>query len=284
MLYSIFVEPFSYAFMKKALAGCLCLSFSCGPVGLFLILRRMSLMGDALSHSVLPGAAIGYVLTGLNLKAMALGGIISSLLVALFSGLTSRYTKMKEDASFAGYFIMSVAIGVLIISTRHNAIDVMHILFGSALAVNTASLQLIAVFSSITLFVLAVTYRGLVLDCFDPDFFKQIGGRPNFYHSLFLLLVVLNLVAGFQALGTLLSLSIMLLPPLAARFWTERLLQTLILTVTFAVFSGWSGLLLSYHFNLPTGPCISLVAGVLYLTSLLFGSKGSVLHTIGTKK
>jgi zinc/manganese transport system permease protein len=274
----IFMTPFDYGFMKKALVGCLCLALGSGPVGLFLILRRMSLMGDALSHSVLPGAAVGYVLAGLSLLPMAIGGVLSGLLVAILAGMVSRYTFMKEEASFAGFFLISVALGVLIIATRSNSIDIMHILFGSALAINKASLLVIGVVSSITLLALAILYRPLIIECFDPDYFRMIGGKGARNHLIFLFLVVLNLVSGFQAMGTLLSLALMLLPALAARFWFQRLFPIILLTVIIAALSGYFGLVLSFHFNLPSGPAIVLIAGVVYLFSLLVGVRGSVFR------
>ncbi len=276
MGYDLLFAPFEYAFMKKALSGCLCLAIGSGPVGIFLILRRMSLMGDALSHSVLPGAAVGYVLAGLSLLPMAVGGVVSGLIVAVLAGLVSRYTFMKEEASFAGFFLISVALGVLIISTRSNSIDIMHILFGSALAINKASLFVIGVVSSVTVLVLAFLYRSLVVECFDSEYFRMIGGKGTFNHVLFLFLVVLNLVSGFQAMGTLLSLALMLLPALAARFWFQHLFSIIVLTVLIAGASGYIGLIISYHYNVPSGPAIVLVAGLFYLFSLLFGRIGSI--------
>jgi zinc/manganese transport system permease protein len=116
--HSIFLAPFSYDFMGNALLSCVCLSLSACPMGVLLVLRRMSLMGDALSHAILPGVAIGYILMGLSLPAMSIGGLVVGLLVALAAGLTSRATILREDASFAGFFLISLALGVLIISLR----------------------------------------------------------------------------------------------------------------------------------------------------------------------
>ena len=280
MLYDIFLAPFEYIFMKKALSGCLCLALGCGPVGIFLILRRMSLMGDALSHSVLPGAAIGYVIAGLSLLPMAIGGVISGLIVAILAGIVSRYTSMKEEASFAGFFLISVGLGVLIISTRSNSIDIMHILFGNALAIDKSSLLIIAAVTSITLLTLAWLYRSLIIECFDPEYFRMIGGKGTRNHMIFLFLVVLNLVSGFQAIGTLLSLALMILPALAARFWFHHLFRIILLTILIAAISGYSGLVVSFHYNVPSGPAIVLVAGGFYIFSLLFGRKGSILKNL----
>lgn len=283
-MYSFLIEPFTeYFFMKNALISCVSLSFGCGPVGVLLVLRRMSLMGDALSHSVLPGAAIGYAISGLSLLAMGLGGFIAGLLVALIAGLVSRYTHLREDASFAGFFLISLALGVLIVSLRHNPIDLTHVLFGSALAVNKLSLILITSVSTISLVTICLIYRPLIVECFDPEFFKNIKGRGSIYHIIFLVLVVLNLVAGFQSMGTLLSIAMMMLPAITARFWGKRVWSLFFISILFGLISGYVGLTLSFHQNFPTGPSVVLVAGSFYIISLLVGRHGSILVSLKGK-
>lgn len=280
MLKEFFLSPFHYEFMRNALLSCFCLSLGCGPVGVFLILRRMSLMGDALSHAILPGAAIGYMIAGLSLPALSLGGFIAGLLVALLAGLVSRTTLLKEDASFAGFFLIALALGVFIISMGKSSIDLMNILFGSALAVNHQTLLLMGTITTFTLSTLAIIYRALVAECFDPQFFGRVHGHGTFYHILFLMLVVLNLVSGFQSMGTLLSLGMMMLPATAAQFWTRKIWPMGAIAVLIGLVSGYSGLLVSYHMNYPTGPSIVLIAGLIYIFSLLFGAKGSIRHYI----
>ena len=159
---------------------------------------------------------------------------------------------------------------------RKSSIDLMNILFGSALAVNHAALILMATITTITLSVLALIYRSLVLECFDPQFFQRMHGGGTFYHLIFLMLVVLNLVSGFQSMGTLLSLGIMMLPATAAQFWSRQIWSMCTLAILFAIVSGYIGLLLSYHMNYPTGPSIVLMTGVFYIVSLLVGRFGSV--------
>ena len=111
--------PFAeFGFMRRALVGCFGLALGCGPIGTFLVIRRMSLMGDALSHAVLPGAALGFILGGLSLPAMSLGGVGAGLTVALLSGLVTRITPLREDASFAAFYLISLALGVLLVSTH----------------------------------------------------------------------------------------------------------------------------------------------------------------------
>ncbi len=275
--YAFLVEPFfEFSFMRRALIGCLALALGCGPVGTLLILRRMSLMGDALSHAVLPGAAIGFLIAGLSLVSMSIGGAIAGLAVALLSGLVTRVTALREDASFAAFYLASLALGVLIVSTYGSSIDLLNVLFGSILAVDDAALLLIAGIATISLLTLAVIYRPLVIECFDPGFLRSVGGRGGVIHTVFLVLVVINLVAGFQALGTLMSVGLMMVPAAAARFWGREVWTLSLISAAFALASGYVGLLLSYHANLPSGPAIILTAAACYLVSLLAGTRDSV--------
>lgn len=276
--FALFIAPFGeFLFMRHALAACLALALGCGPVGMLLVLRRMSLMGDALSHAVLPGAAVGFLLSGLSLYAMTIGGAVAGLLVALIAGAVSRCTTLREDASFAALYLVAIAVGVLIISMRGTSIDLIHVLFGTILAVDDPALLLVAAIATLTLFTLALIYRPLIVECFDPDFLRSVGGHGGAMHSIFLVLVVLNLVAGFTALGTLMAVGMLMLPAAAAHFWGRHFWSASLIAVVIAFFSGYSGLLLSFHCNLPSGPAIILVAGCCYAFSLLFGAKGSLL-------
>ncbi len=276
-LYQYLFAPFAdYGFMRHALIACLALALGSGPIGTFLVLRRMSLMGDAMSHAILPGAAIGFLIAGLSLWAMSAGGLVVGLAVALLAGLISRVTDLREDASLAGFYLMSLAAGVLIVSLRGSNVDLLHVLFGSILSVDDQALFLVAGIASLTLIALALIYRPLVAECFDPGFLRAVAGRGSLYHVIFLVLVVLNLVAGFQALGTLMAVGLMMLPAAAARFWVIEVWSLAALSIIIAFASGWIGLLVSYHLDLPSGPAIILTAGVFYVASLLIGRHGSV--------
>ena len=199
-LYGFALGPFAeFGFMRRALVGCLALALSCGPIGTILVIRRMSLMGDALSHAVLPGAALGFIMAGLSLPAMSLGGLAAGLVAALLSGVVTRLTPLREDASFAAFYLISLALGVLLVSTHGSNLDLLHLLFGSILAVDNTALILMGGIATSSLLLLAVIYRPLVVECFDPGFLRAVGGRGGLVHTLFLALVVLNLVAGCQA-------------------------------------------------------------------------------------
>jgi len=279
------VDPFvEFAFMRRALVGCLALSLGAPPIGVFLVLRRMSLMGDVMGHAILPGAAIGYLLAGLSLFAMSLGGFAAGLAVALAAGLVARSTVLREDASLAGFYLMSLALGVLIVSVRGSNIDLLHVLFGTVLGLDDAAILLLAAIATVSLVVLAVIYRPLVLECFDPQFLRSVSNLSSPTHLTFLVLVVLNLVAGFQALGTLMAVGIMLLPAVSARFWSEDVSGMILVAMGCAFAASLSGLLLSYYANLPTGPAIILLCGVFYLLSMLLGLRGGLIWSLIPRK
>jgi zinc/manganese transport system permease protein len=274
-MYDFLIAPFvEFGFMQRALLGSLMLSIGACPVGVFLMLRRMSLTGDAMAHAILPGAAAGFLLYGLQIVPMTIGGLIAGAIVALGAGAVSRFTVQKEDASMAAFYLISLAAGVLIVSLRGSSVDLMHVLFGTVLALNNDALTLIAMITGTTLLTLAIFWRALVAECLDPLFLRSVSRLGTPVHFIFLGLVVLNLVGGFQALGTLLSVGLMMLPAAAARFWTTRVEPMCALAILIGFASCVAGLLLSYHAALPSGPAIILSAGVIYLGSIVFGTRG----------
>lgn len=276
--YALLVQPFAeYAFMRRALVATLALALGSAPIGTLLVLRRMSLMGDAMAHALLPGVALGFLAAGFSLPAMSLGGFAAALGVALAAGFVTRATRQREDASFAAFYLIALALGVLLISTRGSSVDLMHLLFGSILAVDDAALLLMAGVASASLIGLALVYRPLVVECIDPGFLKSMGGGGALVHTLFLVLTVANLVAGFQALGTLMAVGLMMLPATAARFWAAEVWGLALTAVLIAILSGLVGLLLSYHAHWPSGPAIVLVAGGVYLLSLVAGPREGLL-------
>jgi zinc/manganese transport system permease protein len=274
-MYTLMIAPFAeFTFMQQALAGACILSLSACPIGVFLMLRRMSLTGDAMAHAILPGAAAGFLVSGLAILPMMLGGLAAGLLVALAAGAVSRITVQREDASLAAFYLISLALGVLLISLKGSSIDLMNVLFGTVLAVNTEALILIGAIASVTLVGLAVLWRALYAECLDPMFLRSVSGAGPAAHLLFLVLAVLNLVSGFQALGTLLAVGLMMLPAAAARFWFSKLEAMIVLSVAIGMLSSFAGLLASYHLGIASGPAIILAAGAIYLASLILGPYG----------
>ncbi|HLR77577.1 MAG TPA: metal ABC transporter permease [Burkholderiaceae bacterium] len=274
-LFSPFVD---YGFMRRALAGSLALAVAAGPLGVLLVLRRMSLMGDAMAHAILPGVAVGFLTAGLHLGAMAVGGVITGLLVAMMAGLVSRLTPQREDASFAAFYLVSLGLGVLLVSLRGSNMDLIHVLFGTVLGLDDNALLLVTSAASVTLLVLALIYRPLVVECLDPFFLRHNRGMGTAVHMLFLVLLVLMLVAGFQVLGTLMVVGIMMLPAATARFWVRSAGGQMVFASVLGCVASFSGLLVSFYFNVPASPAIILSAGALYFVSVLVGPLDGLVH------
>jgi zinc/manganese transport system permease protein len=272
---ALLLEPFwAYGFMRTALVACVGLALANAPIGVLLLQRRMSLTADVLSHAVMPGAALGFLVAGYSVLALSLGGIMAGVLVALLASVAMRFDTERSEAPLAVLYLMSLAAGVLLVSLRGSNIDLMHVLFGTVLAVDTRTLVFIALVATITLLSLATIWRPLAVEGFDPLFLRAIGAGGTVFRGVFLVLVVLCLVAGFQAFGTLLAAGPVLLPAIAARCWTRALHLQVALAGLFGVGAGAVGLLASFHFNLPSGPAIVLAGGALYGLSLVASPLG----------
>jgi zinc/manganese transport system permease protein len=267
---ALLVGPFeAYGFMRTALVAVLALALANGPSGVLLLMRRMSLVGDVFSHAVMPGAALGFVIAGYSALALSAGGMLTGIAVAAFSEVTGRDRSIRDDVALAAFYLLSLAIGVLLVSGQGSNADLMHVLFGTVLAVDIPTLVLISLLATISTLVLAALYRPLALESFDPEFLQAVGGGARVYRMIFLAIIVLDLVAGFQAFGTLLAVGPMLLPAAAARHWARRVGPSMTLAVMLGIVAGYLGLLMSFFASLPSGPAIVLAAGALYLASAL---------------
>jgi zinc/manganese transport system permease protein len=269
-LYAFLVGPFeSFGFMRTALAACLAFALANGVLGTFLLLRRMSLEGDVLSHAIMPGAALGFLYSGYSLTALSLGGLSTGILVLALSGLAARLAPRQAQSGLAVFYLASLAAGVLLVSLRGSNVDLVRVLFGTVLALDFNALVLIAAISTVTLLIMAVIYRPLVTDSFDPAFLTAIGARGSLFRVVFVLLVMLNLVAGFQAFGTLLAVGPMVLPAAAARCLSGRIGPAIALAIVIGIVADYTGLLISYYGNLPSGPAIVVAGAILYGVSLM---------------
>jgi len=284
-MYDAVIAPFlEFEFMRRALVGACALAVAGAPLGVFLLLRRMSLTGDAIGHAILPGAAIGYLVSGLSLPAMTLGGVAAGLSVVLLAGLVARVTSLREDASLAAFYLVSLALGVTILSAGGSTVDLFHVLFGNVLALDEATLLFLAAASTITLLALALIYRPLALETLDPGFLASVSRAGGPATMAFLSLVVLNLVAGFHALGTLLAVGVMILPAASARLWTTDVTRMTLLAMATGALASAAGLILSYHMNLPPGPLVVLTAGAWHALSLVFGRSGGYLRRLAPRR
>lgn len=275
--YDFALAPFvDFGFMGRGLVGCFAIVLGGAPLGVFLVQRRMSLVGDAMSHAILPGVAIAYLIGGFSLFWMMVGGLTAGLVVALLAGAMTRLTTMREDASITSFYLMSLSLGVLLVSLYGSNVDVLHVLFGTVLALDDTSLLTMAGISTFTVFSLSLLYRALVIESFDPSFLKRQGWVAPIAHFSFLTLVVLNLVGGFQALGTLMCVGLMMLPAVSARFWAKTLGGQICLALAIGFAASGNGLLVSFHAGLPPGPAIILSASAIFIGSLVLGSEGIV--------
>lgn len=274
----MFIMPFvHYAFLQRALVACIALSVGGAALGFFMNQRRMALVSDAMSHAILPGVAVAFLVAGLGVWPLTIGGLIAGTLIALLSVLLTKHTAIKEDAVFTLMFLLSLTSGIVLLSLKGSQVDLLHMLFGDILAIDHDSLVFMTGVAIITLYGLALIYRGLVLDCFDPEFLKA-SRRGKMTRPIFFVLFVINLISAFQALGTLMALGLMLLPAIASSFWTKRINTAIALSVGIAIVSSYAGLLLSYHTNTPSGPVIVLVCGLICLLSVLIGRRGSLAN------
>jgi zinc/manganese transport system permease protein len=265
--HALLVAPFeSLAFMRTALVACIALALANSAVGTLLMLRRMSLDGDVLGHAVMPGAAIGFLYGGPSPTWLSLGGLASGLAVAALAGLIAG-GRARHDTGLVAFYLVALSLGVLLVSWRGGNADVMRVLFGTVLAIDQPALLRIATASSLILLAIAALYRPLAVGSFDPVFLRTAGVRAP-YGAMFVALVVLALVASFQAFGTLLAFGPILLPAAAARTWRLGVAASIALAAGFGLIAAVTGLLLSYHGNLPSGPAIVLAGGMLFGGSL----------------
>jgi zinc/manganese transport system permease protein len=257
--YALLIEPFeSFGFMRIALAAC------------------MALDGNVLSHAVMPGAALGFVYAAHSVTALSAGGLASGALVAGMTGLLGRDRAVRHDAGLIAFYLAALALGVTLVAFFGSNVDTVRVLFGTVLAIDVTALLQIAAASILTMLLLALFYRPLAVDSFDPVFLRLAGGYGM--RGLFMALVLLNLVVSFQAFGTLLAIGPMLLPAAAARCWTHRPGMMIAVASSFGMLASYAGLLLSYHRNLPSGPAIVMVAGAIYGVSLLAAAAVNLVH------
>jgi zinc/manganese transport system permease protein len=266
--HALLVEPFeTLAFMRAALVACLALALANGAVGTLLILRRASLDGDVLGHAVMPGAAIGFLYAGPSPAWLWLGGLASGFAVAAFAELLAK-DRARRDVGLVAFYLIALSLGVLLVAWRGSNVEIMRVLFGTVLAIDRAALLQIAAVASAILLLVAGLYRPLAVGAFDPAFLRAAGVRVP-YGAVFSGLVVLALVASFQAFGTLLALGPMLLPAAAARCWRLGSAASIAVATGFGLAASVAGLLISYHGNLPSGPAIVLSAGLLFGISFI---------------
>lgn len=274
-MFELLAEMWGFAFMQRAFVATTVLSASVAPVGAFLVLRRLSLAGEAMAHAITPGVVIGFVAAGLSVTSLLVGGLIAGIMAAALTALLARKTILRSDASLASIYLIALAAGIFILSAAGSAVPLKSFLFGSILGIDDASMMLVGGVATVTLVSFACLLRPLIISTCDPTFFEAQSKRPWLIEQAFMLLLVLNLLAAFKTLGTLMAVGLMILPATSARYWSNTITGQLGLTFLFALASCWLGLSLSYIFpETPSGPAIVLTAGGVFLISVLFGPLG----------
>jgi zinc/manganese transport system permease protein len=279
-LHDLLIAPFTYEFMRRGLLSAILLGVSGGLLGCVLVLRRLALMGDALSHSLLPGVAAAWLLFGTSTVALFFGGLIAGLLTALGSAMISRLTRVKEDAAFGSLFIVFFGAGVALISKLPTRLNLADFLFGNVLGVSGSDLRLALAVSGCTAAVFIIFYRSILLETFDPVFHRATGGRGGLVHMGFLTLTVLNLVAAMQTMGIVLALGLFLLPAVSAYLWCDRFISMLLLSVGLALLGSVVGILVSFHAGLASGAAIVLCLGFVFIASALFSPRHGALGAL----
>ena len=273
-----------FDFLRQALFINLITGVVTAPLGVFLVLRRMTLMGDALSHALLPGVAVSYFFFGLSVPAMTLGGFLAGSLIVLFTVWAQKHSPLKEDSNFAAFYLLSLSIGVLAISLRGNSVDLMHILFGSPLTVSQEGLNTTIFVCVCVGIVFWLLHRFFLLEIFDPTYLESRGLRPMFYQTLFLILVVACLVVSFQTNGTLLAMGQLVLPGIIGRLWSQKLRNIALIAIFSSGLGSALGLFLSFQFDWPLGPSTLVLWGFTYLISLILNPQYGLLKNLIPKK
>ena len=265
------------AAVRGAAAGGIALAFGGGPLGVLLVARRMSLSGDALSHGILPGAALAYLLCGPNPWALTLGALAAALAVTGASSLLARSRRLPEDAAFAVIYLPALALGVLMLAHRADPEALEAMLFGAASGLDRSGLFLAAGAASVTLVALALFARGFIAESVDPGSRSVERKTGAMLHLLLMMLVALNLVAGFRAFGALMTVGLMMIPAAAARFWARGYGGQALAAIVLSAASSIIGLVIAARLDVEPGAVMTLCAAALFAVSAAFGPQGGAL-------
>ncbi len=270
-----FIEALGkYDFLQSALITAILVGIMSGIIGSFIILRGMSLMGDAISHSVLPGVAVAYML-GVNIL---LGASVFGILAALLIGFVANHSKIKVDTAIGVVFSAFYALGFILISMAESATNLHHILFGNILAVSDSDMMTTAIVLGIVVMFVTIFYKELLITSFDETFAKTYGLKTKLIHYSLMMVLTLVTVSALQTVGIILVVAMLITPAATAYFWTNRLSTMLVFAAIFGVVSSITGLFFSYTFNWASGPAIVLVAAILFAISFVISPKQNILE------
>lgn len=272
------LDPLSYEFIQRALIASVTIGISCGLIGTYIMLRRMSLIGDALAHAVLPGVVVSFMVAGKSEIALFVGAVVSGIITVLLIGFVNRNSKIKEDTSIGIIFTGAFALGILLVSQLKQVhIDLSSYLFGDVLGVSTGDITLSLIIMAVIILCILLFYKQLLLTSFDPTMALTIGISTTLVHYMLMTLLSMSIVAGLQSVGVILIIAMLITPPATAYLLSNNLRKILFLSPIFGTISAVAGLYLSYHFNFASGASIVLVAVALFLLAFLFSPKEGVV-------
>jgi len=263
----------TYAFLQKAFITSVMVGIICGVIGSFIVLRGMALMGDAISHAVLPGVAISYMF-GIN---FFYGAVVTGVLTALGIGIINQNSRIKNDSSIGIVFSAAFALGIILITLAKSATDLTQILFGNVLAVRTSDMWLTLIVGSLVILVVILFYKELLVSSFDETMAAAYGLKTRMIHYLIMVLLTLVTVASLQTVGVILVVSMLITPASTAYLLTNKLSTMIFLASLFGALSSIIGLYFSFIYNLPSGPVIALATTALFLLAFLFSPKQGIL-------
>lgn len=269
-MWSLFIEPFlEFEFLRRAVLEAVLLGLGFSVVGLVLVTRRLSLIGDTLSHAMLPGVVLAFTFFGPHLLALFLGGWMTSFLLVVLAWALFRSRKIEADAALALFAVFSVSLGILLASQTRTTTEILHLLFGNILAIDRTLLLLSGVVAALTWALFVWNYRAVFMALVDPLFFQQVK-RPSFWLILGLGAVFsANLTIGFASLGAMMTVGLLIVPALVGRLLGHSPLQMALISFVYSAAVSVAGVLLSFHAGTPSGPAIVCLAclglGVLHL-------------------
>ena len=271
------LEPFEYDFMRRALLACVLVGFTNGFLGAFVVIRRLALMADALSHSLLPGLALAAIVIGLSPLGLLFGGLLAAIFVALGGHLISRSSRVKEETAIAALYIVAFAIGIALIKYAGVKVSLDHFLFGNILGVGDSDLWTSYAITCVAMLLLVAFQRPLLLTIFEASVAKTQGIPVGMLLGMLILLIVLAMVSSLQAVGVLLSLGLLILPAATIYLLSDSFDIMLWGGAALGTFGAVAGLLVSFWANIPSGPAIVLILGLFFLLAYLFSPRYGII-------
>lgn len=284
-LIDLIFTPLQYSFMVRGISAAVLTGIVCAVVGVYVVIRGMAFFGDALAHSILPGVAVGYLVTGGAREPLFWWGTGTAVIVSLAIGAISKGAKIKQDTAIGIIFAGMFALGIAIISTvKSYTVDLTHFLFGDVLGISGNQLTIIAIFSVLIILLVIAFYKEFLVLTFDPILATTLRIPVRLFENLQLVLIALAISVSFQAVGVALMVAMLVTPAAAAYLLTKRLPIMMILAATIASISGVVGLYLSYYINVASGPAIVLVATLIFVIAWVLKSLGKRKALVSTRK